>query len=157
MANPKVYIETSVISYLTALSSRDLIRAAHQQVTLDWWAGRDAFDIYISQFVIDEASAGHAEAAVRRLAAVQDAVLLEVTDDASALATQLIAGGGLPAKARLDAFHVAVATVHGMDYLLSWNCTHIANATLRGRIEAICRAAGFEPPVICTPFELVEE
>ena len=157
MANPKVYVETSVISYLTALPTRDLIRAAHQQVTLDWWAGRNAFDVYVSQFVIDEASAGHPEAAARRLAALQDALLLEVTDDAASLAAQLISGDGLPTKARVDAFHVAVATVHGMDYLLSWNCTHIANATLRGRIEAICRAAGFEPPVICTPLELVEE
>ena len=95
--------------------------------------------------------------ATRRLAALQDAVLLEVTDDATTLAEQLIAGGGLPAKARVDAFHVAVATVHGMDYLLSWNCTHIANATLRGRIETLCRVAGFAPPVICTPLELVEE
>jgi hypothetical protein len=63
----------------------------------------------------------------------------------------------MPAKARLDALHVATAAVHGMDYLLSWNCKHIANAMLRSRIESICRTAGFEPPVICTPLELVEE
>jgi hypothetical protein len=78
-------------------------------------------------------------------------------EDATALAGELLSGGGLPQQARVDAFHVAVATVHGMDYLLSWNCKHIANATLRGRMESICRFAGFEPPVICTPLELVEE
>ena len=80
-----------------------------------------------------------------------------MTEDATTLAGELLSGGGLPQQARVDAFHVAVATVHGMDYLLSWNCKHIANATLRCRIEAICRLAGFEPPVICTPLELVEE
>ena len=127
------------------------------QVTQEWWAGRGAFDLYASQLVLDEASAGHADAAARRLTALQDAVLLEITDEATALAAQLIAGRGLPERARVDALHVAIATVHGMDYLLSWNCTHIANAALRGRIEAICRAEGFEPPVICTPLELVEE
>jgi hypothetical protein len=157
MAKPKAYVETSVISYLTALPSRDLIRAAHMQVTRDWWAGRAAFDMYVSQFVLDEASAGNAEAASRRLAALQGATLLEITDEATSLAGQLVAGGGFPEKARVDAFHVAVATVHGMDYLLSWNCAHIANAALRGRIESICRAEGFEPPVICTPLELAEE
>jgi hypothetical protein len=158
VTNPRVYVETSVISYLAAFTtSRDLVLAAHQQVTREWWAGRGVFDIYVSQFVLDEASGGDPEAAARRLAAVQEAVLLEVTDDAIALAEQLIAGGGLPARARVDALHVAIATVHGMDYLLSWNCTHIANAALRGRIEAICKAAGFEPPVICTPLELMKE
>jgi predicted nucleic acid-binding protein len=157
MANPKVYVETSVVSYLTALGSRDLVLAAHQEVTRAWWGARGGFDIYISQFVLDEAAAGSAEAAARRLEALHDAPLLDVNEDATTLAVRLIAGGGLPSKARVDALHVAVATVHGMDYLLSWNCTHIANATLRGRIEAISRTSGFEPPVICTPLELVAE
>jgi hypothetical protein len=145
------------VSYLTARSSEDLVLAAHQQVTREWWAGRGGFDLYISQFVLDEASKGDAEAAALRLATLEEIALLEVTEDATALAGELLSGGGLPQQARVDAFHVAVATVHGMDYLLSWNCKHIANATLRGRIESICRFAGFEPPVICTPLELVEE
>lgn len=157
MANPKVYVETSVVSYLTASGSRDLILAAHQEITRGWWAARETFDIYISQFVLDEASAGNPEAAARRLQALRGAPLLDVTDESVDLAARLVADGGLPSKARVDALHVAVATVHGMDYLLSWNCTHIANATLRGKIEIICRAAGFEPPVICTPLELVKE
>jgi hypothetical protein len=153
----KAYVETSMVSYLTAHPSEDLVRAAHQQVTREWWAGRQAFDIYISQFVLDEASKGDPEAAALRLATLEQIAVLDVTDDATVLAEELIAGGGLPQQARVDAFHVAVATVHGMDYLLSWNCKHIANATLRSRIEAICRTAGYEPPVICMPLELVEE
>lgn len=155
--NPKTYIETSIVSYLTAWPSRDLVRAAHQQVTRDWWATRGSFDLYTSQFALDEAAAGDEGAAASRLAALEDAVLLEVTEDAILLAENLVAGGALPPKARVDALHVAMAAVHGMDYMLTWNCKHIANASLRGRIEDLCRAAGFEPPIICTPLELPRE
>jgi hypothetical protein len=154
---PKAYVETSIVSYLTAVPSRDLVLAAHQQITRDWWAGRGAFDLYISQFVLDEAAAGDAEAAARRMEVLRDTTLLDVSDEATALARKLLAGRAMPPKAQVDALHVAVATVHGMDYLLSWNCAHIANATMRGTIEAICRAAGFVPPVICTPLELTQE
>lgn len=153
----RVYVETTIISYLTASPSRDLVLAAHQQVTRDWWNARDTFELYVSQFVVDEASAGDADAAARRIAAVQDLVLLELTSDATILAGALVGRGGLPVKARIDALHIALSAVHGMDYLLSWNCAHIANATMRGRIERICREAGFEPPIICTPIELVKE
>jgi predicted nucleic acid-binding protein len=152
--NRRTYIETSVVSYLTAWPSRDLVRAAHQQVTREWWATRASFELHISQFVLDEAAAGDAVAAAERLEALRDLPLLDVTEDVILLATELVAGGGLPAKARVDALHVAVATVHGMDFLLTWNCTHIANAATRGTIEELCRAAGFEPPIICTPLEL---
>ncbi|MBI5526000.1 MAG: type II toxin-antitoxin system VapC family toxin [Deltaproteobacteria bacterium] len=115
------------------------------------------FDLFISQFVLDEAAAGDSEAARRRMAALEGISLLDVTDDAIMLAEKLVAGGGMPSKARVDALHVAAAASHGMDYFLTWNCQHIANASLRGRIEDLCRAAGFEPPVICTPFELAQE
>ena len=154
---PKAYIETSVVSYLTARPSRDLVRAAHQQVTREWWVTRDGFEIFVSQFVIDEAAAGDAEAATQRLGALQDIALLDVTEEAILLAGDLVAGGGLPGKARVDALHVAMATVHGMDFLLTWNCKHIANAATRGTIEDLCRAAGFEPPIICTPLELLKD
>ena len=83
--------------------------------------------------------------------------LLNLTDEVVALAADLIAKGGLPQKARIDALHVAIATIHGMDYLLTWNCKHIANAALRGRIEEISRSAGFAPPIICTPIELSKD
>jgi predicted nucleic acid-binding protein len=157
MANPKLYIETSVVSYLTAQGSRDLVLAAHQEVTRTWWASRNGYDLYVSQFVLDEAAAGDSEAAGRRLEVLREMPLLNASTEVLALARRLLAERGMPAKARIDALHVATAAVHGMDYLLSWNCKHIANATLRTRIESICRTAGFEPPVICTPLELVEE
>jgi predicted nucleic acid-binding protein len=154
---PKLYLETSIASYLTARPSHDLIRAAHQQITRDWWEMRSSFSLYISQFVLDEARAGNAEAAGRRLSVLREASLLELTPETGELAREILGRGGMPSKAYVDAVHVALAAVHGLDYLLTWNCTHIANATMRGKIEAICRAAGFEPPVICTPVELVKE
>lgn len=154
---PKLYLETSIVSYLTARPSHDLIRAAHQQVTRDWWELRASFDLYISQFVLDEVKAGDAEAARLRLSMLREMILLELTPDAVRLAREILGQGGMPAKAFVDAGHVALAAVHGLDYLLTWNCTHIANATMRGKIEAICRAAGFEPPIICTPVEFVKE
>jgi hypothetical protein len=157
LGNPKTYIETSIVSYLTAWPSRDLVRAAHQQITHEWWATRGNYDLFISQFVIDEAGAGDQEAAESRLAMLTEAVLLDLTEDAILLGERLIGRGGLPTKARVDALHIAVAAVHGMDYLLTWNCKHIANATLRDRIEDLCREAGFKLAVICTSFELGKE
>lgn len=155
--SPKAYIETTIVSYLTAWPSRDLVLVAHQQVTREWWATRGSFELFISQFVLDEAAAGDAEAAAQRLDALRDVALLDVTEDAILLAGDLVVGGGLPAKARVDALHVALAAVHGMDFLLTWNCKHIANAATRGTIEDLCRAAGFEPPIICTPLELPKD
>ena len=157
MTRPKIYIETTIVGYLTAMSSRDLVTAALQQVTRDWWASRGAFDLFISQLVIDEASAGDPAAAARRLEVLREVSVLETTEDAVMLAKALLSGGAIPSTAAADAFHIGVAAAHGLDYLLTWNCTHIANATLRGRIEAVCRASGFEPPIICTPVELAEE
>ena len=154
---PRAYIETSMVTYLTALSSGDLVRAAHQHVTREWWVGRGAFELYSSEFVLDEAAKGDAEAASRCRAILKDIEILSSSDDVTALAAQIIGGGGMPANAHVDARHVALAAVHGMDYILTWNCTHIANAAARARIEAICRTAGFPPPVICTPMAMVEE
>lgn len=153
---PRTYVETSIVSYLTARPSRDLVLAAHQQVTRDWWASRERFDLFVSQFVFDEAAAGDPEAAAKRLTVLGETAVLDVTTEVIALAEDLTGAGGLPSEARVDALHVAIAAVHGMD-LLTWNCRHIANATLRGTIEERCRAAGFEPPAICTPLELPKE
>jgi|SRR4029078_9186655 len=154
----KVYIETSVISYLTARPSRDLITAAHQQLTLDWWEGRRAdFDLYVSQLVVREAGAGDEEAAKRRLTVIEEIPLLELNEEAVVLARSLIEEGPLPEKASEDALHIAVATVHGMDFLLTWNCKHIANAQMRNLITEVCRSQEYEPPVTCTPEELLGE
>lgn len=157
MPPPRVYVETTILSYLTALPSRDLIRAAHQQITTEWWANREQFSLFVSEAVLAEASRGDAEAAKRRLLAAQGLGVLSATTEAQALASALLQSAALPQKAAIDAVHVALAAVHGMDFLLTWNCTHIANAIMRPRIEAVCEANGFKAPVICTPEELVEQ
>lgn len=152
----RVYLETSIVSYLTARPSRDLIVAGHQQLTHEWWnEERHHYELCASPLVIREASAGDPEMVKLRLEKLQDVPLLEITNEALALAEQLVRGVPLPPKARADALHIALAAVHGVEYLLTWNCTHIANARLRPRVEAICRAAGYVPPVLCTPEELI--
>lgn len=154
---PKVYLETTIVSYLTAWPSRDLVMAANQATTIEWWTKRrDAFDLFISPTVVKESRAGDPEAAQRRWEELKELPSLEIAEEAELLANDLIVKVPLPPKAQADALHIAVAAVNGVDYLLTWNCTHIANATLRSRIEAVCRAAGYEPPVICTPQEMLE-
>jgi hypothetical protein len=128
----------------------------HQQLTREWFERRKDFDLFVSQAVIAEASRGDSGAAARRLAALDDIAILEVTEDASRLAEAFIEQHALPAKAAVDAIHIAVAVVMGMDYVLTWNCTHIANAVIRPKIEDACRQLGYDPPVICTPEELME-
>ena len=154
---PTVYVETTIPSYLTAWPSRDLVRAAHQQITREWWARRDGFDLYSSRLVVQECQAGDAQAAADRLAALVGLPLLEQEAAEKELAEALVREVPLPAKAAADALHIATAAVHGMQYLLTWNCTHIANVALRPRIEAVCRSSGFDPPLICTPEELPTE
>lgn len=151
---PTVYVETTIPSYLTARPSRDLVRAAHQQITREWWARRDEFELYSSRLVVQECQAGDAQAAAERLAGLAGLPLLEEDEATATLATALVREVPLPERATADALHIAIAAVNGMDYLLTWNCKHIANVTLRPQIEAVCRAAGFEPPLICTPEEL---
>ena len=154
----RVYVETSVISYLTSRLSRDLIVAGHQQLTQDWWANhRHKFELFVSQTVLEESTGGDQEAAQQRLSAVATLPLLEITEGAIALAKDLIRLGPLPKKAEVDALHIAIAVTNRADYLLTWNCKHLANAALRSRIERVCRAHGYEPVVICTPEELLED
>lgn len=153
----KVYIETSIVSYLTARASNDLRAMANQNTTIEWWESRmPEFEIYISEFVVAEASQGNAEAAERRLSVLADIPELEVTETVRELGKVLVLEGPIPAGAEIDAFHIAVAAANGMDYLLTWNCKHIANAVMRPKVEAVCRNHGFEPPTICTPQELME-
>lgn len=155
---PKIYVETTVVSYLIAWPSRDVIVAAHQQITDEWWrTRRQLFELYASQLVVRESQAGDTEMAQRRLLALEEAQLLEVTEEALTLAEQLVNQGPLPRKAAEDAVHIAVAVVNGMDYLTTWNCKHIANARMRDRIDQVCRALGYEPVTICTPEELLED
>ena len=154
---PRVYLETTIPSYLTAWVSRDLVTAGHQQTTREWWdARRKDFDFFVSQFVIDEAGAGDPDAARRRLEMLVNVPLLDPGPDVHTLAGELMKRVPLPPNAAADSLHIAIATIHGIDYLLTWNCTHIANAALRPRIEGVCRDYGYEPPVICTPEELLK-
>src|SRR5688572_19684347 len=132
---PTVYVETTIPSYLTAWPSRDLVRAAQQQITREWWAGREEFDLYASRLVVQECQAGDAKAAADRLAVLAGIPLLEQENEVAELAEALLRGVPLPQKAAADALHIATAAVHGMQYLLTWNCTHIANAALRREIE----------------------
>ena len=158
MSKPSVYLETSVISYAVARRSRDLVVAAHQEITREWFAQRAAgFDLFVSQLVIAEVSAGDEGAARERLDFAAPIPLLDVTDAAGDLASRLVARGAVPEIAAEDALHIAVAATNGIDYLLTWNCKHIANATMRTKIEAACREAECEPPIICTPEELANE
>lgn len=119
MAKPTIYLETSIISYLAARPSRDLIVAAHQQISQDWWDHRQSWSLSISALVISESRAGDAEAARRRLALLEGLPLLRLNDAAIDLAERLLARAALPAKAKDDALHIAIAAVHGADYLLT--------------------------------------
>ena len=153
----KIYIETSIPSYLTAHLSNDLRVAANQIITNEWWETRRSnFELFISEFVIAEASLGNSDAAQKRLEPIADLPILSVTDAVRTLAKALVLEGPIPHNAEIDAFHIAVAAVNGIEYLLTWNCTHIANAIMRPKIEEVCRQQGFEPPIICTPQELME-
>jgi len=151
-----VYIETTVISYLVSRPSRDILIAAHQQVTNEWWENRrQKFECFISQVVIDEIQAGDSQVAKKRLHEVKNFQVLEATYEAEHLTREIIAAGVIPEKAVGDAAHIAIATVNEMDYLLTWNCRHLANAQLIRRVSVFCNKKGFNMPVICTPEELM--
>lgn len=155
---PKVYLETSVISYATARLSNDLIIAGHQKLTQEWWERRKpTFEVYISQLVIKETSVGDPDAAEQRMLALRHIPLLHITDEVTRLSQTFLSQNALPKKAAGDAVHIAIATIHRIDYLLTWNCKHIANAELRKKLSGICEQEGYTLPVICTPEELMGE
>jgi len=154
---PKAYVETTVVSYLTAWPSRDIVVAGQQQITRDWWRNAaNRFELVASELVINEASAGDPDAARARLAALESVTLLDAADEAIKLAERLIESGAIPEKKAEDAVHIAIAVSNGVEFLVTWNCRHIANATMRTQIERVCRSAGYEPAIICTPDELME-
>lgn len=150
-----VYVETSVISYYTARPSRDIVTAARQTITQEWWdEAREKFEIYISVLVAEEAKAGDSGAAQRRLDAISGLPILEINDVAEELAKRVIDEGLVPERSSEDALHIALATVHGMDFLLTWNFRHINNAEVKLQIRTAIETAGYECPVICSPEEL---
>ena len=154
MANPTVYVETSVIGYLTSWLQQNVSVAGHQYTTKVWGStAAERFDLFVSQLVVRECSQGDADAVRDRLASIRG---IPVTSEAESLAGALIGGLAIPESQPNDALHIALAAVHGVEYVVSWNFRHIVNASLRHTIERVCRNAAFDPPILCTPEELLE-
>ena len=153
-----VYVETSIIGYLSARSSNNLILMANVEATWEWWdSRRSQFALYISQVVLDEVAQGDSAISSRRLEILRDFPLLEVEQAVQNLAAQFLRQSNLPLKAADDALHIAVATVYGLDYLLTWNCKHIANAQIQKKLSQISLNSGYELPIICISYELMGE
>jgi len=153
-----VYLETTFISYLVARPSRDLLVAAHQQASQDWWSNRrNEFECFISQVVLDEASVGDSAEVEKRQTVMSALPVLAITEDAEVLTRTILSSGVIPPRAVRDAAHIAVATVSEVDFLLTWNCKHLANAQIARRIALVCERLGWRMPTICTPEELMGE
>ncbi len=154
----KVYLETSLVSYLTSNPSRDIVVASRQQITQIWWdTQRTRFTLYISPFVIQEASDGDPNAVKKRLSIIRHFPLLEVNEEILALAHNLLNDKAVPEKSTGDALHLAIAAFYRMDYLLTWNYKHLANAEKRYLITRTIQSNGYSSPIICTPDELMGE
>jgi hypothetical protein len=150
-----LYLETSVISYNTGRPSRDLIVLAHQEITWDWWpVAKEKYDMYISEVVLDEAGMGDPNAATKRLEAIRDFPQLILNEVVEKMTQVYIEELEIPEKVFRDATHIAVSSVHNMDYLVTWNCSHIANVRIRRKLETINERYGLHTPLICTPIEL---
>ncbi len=155
---PKLYLEGPIPSYYVARPSRDIVVAAQQQQTRDWWDYRHGlFDIYVSEIVLEEIDEGEKAMARQRLDLVKPFPMLSITNDVVNLARALVDEGPLPKKAARDAAHIALAAVHKIDFLLTWNCRHIANPTMLRRIAFVCDRREVTAPVICTPHELLTD
>ena len=156
--NQSVYIESSVISYLTARPSRDLVIAGRQAVTAEWWDDcRLRYDVYVSPLVVEEISAGHASAAEERLRVIADIPSVAIAAEAESLAFALLASNAVPANSIRDALHIAIAATQGMDYLITWNFKHINNASTRTMVVNAVADFGLVCPVLCSPEELMGE
>lgn len=151
-----MYIESTIPSYVVARPARDLVQAARQQLTRDWWdLRREAHELFISQVVLDEIAFGEPTLARQRLELTQGLPLLSLTDEVERFAQKILDSGILPPEADRDAAHIALATVHRIDFLLSWNCRHIANASIQPRLRRLAEGENHVLPVICTPEELM--
>lgn len=156
MTRRRVYLETTIISYLTSRPSRDVVSAAHQKLTLDWWERRRLdFDLVISEVVAREAEVGDPAAAARRLSTLDGLPRLPVTERVAELASEFLSRRLLPGKAANDGLHIAIATLNDVDYLLTWNCTHIANPEIQAQLARFLVERGLLLPYICTPEELL--
>jgi hypothetical protein len=153
-----IFIETTIPSYYVARPSRDVLQLARQELTRAWWdLQREQFDLRTSQLVLDEAALGEPAKAAERLQLLDGIALLDISEQVEALAIELVASGILPAAAGRDAFHLAAAGVHGMNFLLTWNCKHIANPFIADRLQSCFSRMGVYFPVICTPEQFLAD
>ena len=151
-----VFIETSIVSYLRQKQSQDIVTAARQIQTRRWWDERSAeYELFTSVLVTEEAARGNETLAAERLFALAELQLLAVNEEVETIGNSLVQRAALPRKARVDALHISTAAFHGVDYSLTWNCKHIANARMRPKIEIILKEMGCAAPIICTPDELL--
>ena len=154
---PKVYIETTVVSYLAARLSRNATIAARQQATRQFWHEHiDRFDFITSDVVLDEIEEGDKDLVQRRIHLLLPLTVFETVPAASRLTQLLLESGAVPWSSQADAKHIAIAAVYEVEYLATWNYKHIANVHKRQHIEQVCRDNGFRPAIICTPAELIE-
>ena len=155
---PTVYIETSIVSYLRQKPSSQVVMAARQLLTHQWWNNdRAHFELVTSQYVIDEASAGDPILAAERMQSLAGIPLLPLADEIGVIASEIMSRAILPAKATVDALHIAAVAHHRVEYLLTWNCKHIANARILPRIHKVLLDLGIPIPIICTPEEMVDD
>jgi predicted nucleic acid-binding protein len=153
-----LYIETSIVSYLRLRPSKQVVCAARQMLSKRWWeTERQNYELVTSQYVLDEAARGNQALAAKRLQALENIPLLDLPPDVARIANELLLQAALPGNARLDALHIAVAAFHEVDYLLTWNCSHIANARILPRVREVLSGLGFSTPIICTPEEMVDD
>jgi predicted nucleic acid-binding protein len=153
---PRVYVETSVLSYLAARPSRNAITAARQLITQRWWeTEREKYVLVISELVEAECGRGDPELIKRRQALLGVVSLFPVNEKILELARRLIGPGAVPEKAGPDAVHIAAAAIEQCEYLLTWNFRHIANVRIRREVERILAKHGYHQTTICTPEELV--
>jgi len=153
----KLYIETSVVSYLTARLSKDIIVAGHQAATRDFWNLLPGFEAFISELVLKEVGRGDAMAAAARIQVLEGFIELEVNEECSRVASVLVCDQALPSQYPEDALHIAVAAVHGMDFIVTWNFKHINNPLTRYRIRESLERQGFCCPELCSPDEFLGE
>jgi predicted nucleic acid-binding protein len=151
-----IYVETSVISYLTSRTSRDSLTAGRQAATQDWWDSLDKSKLRISDLVIKEIAKGDAQAAAKRLASVADLEVLSLHEQAEALANKLMDAGLVPKTEPEDAAHIALATLHGCTYLATWNFSHFVGPEPKYKLFSALQAWGYAPPLFGTPEELLE-
>jgi len=153
-----VFIETTIPSYLVARRPRDIVQAARQELTMEWWSRhRQRYELFTSEVVLDEVARGEPAMAGKRLDALRGILLVDIDGAVTMLARELVESGVIPERVPDDAFHIACASVHRMDFLLTWNCRHIANPHNQRRIRQILTGHGLEMPVICTPEGLIED